>query len=67
VISQTDMVAALSRRIAEPFAKFVGLSLFEPPLALSEARVGQVWHTRTSDDPGHVWLRKTIAEVCATL
>jgi DNA-binding transcriptional LysR family regulator len=65
LVASTDLVAALSRRVAEPFARMLPLRLFEPPLQLSAGRVGMVWHESFEDDPAHRWLRGLVAEVCA--
>jgi DNA-binding transcriptional LysR family regulator len=65
LVASTDLVAALSRRVAEPFAKMLPLRLFEPPLLLRPSRVGMVWHNSLQDDPAHRWLRRMITEVSA--
>jgi DNA-binding transcriptional LysR family regulator len=67
LVSQTDFVAALDRRVAEVFARPLGLKLFRPPLALPKGSIGQVWHEQQNADPGQRWLRSVIAEVAATL
>jgi DNA-binding transcriptional LysR family regulator len=67
LVAATDLVAALSRRVAEPFARMLPLRLFEPPLKLEVSRVGMVWHDAVHDDPAHRWLREVVAEVCAEL
>jgi DNA-binding transcriptional LysR family regulator len=67
IVAETDFVALLSRRVAEPQAKALGLVTFEPPLALPKSTVGQVWHDRLDADPGHAWLRRVIEEVGRTL
>lgn len=67
LVAGTDLVAALSRRVAEPFARMLPLRLFEPPLKLKVSRVGMVWHDAVHDDPAHRWLRDVVAEVCAEL
>lgn len=67
VVASTDMIAALSRRVAEPFAKLLPLRLFEPPLRLRPSHVGMVWHDSLEDDPAHRWLRGAIAEVAAQI
>lgn len=64
LVAQTDMIAALSRRIAEPFAKALGLRVFPPPLALPTSTIGQAWHARTDADPAHAWFRGAIRRVC---
>lgn len=65
LVAHTDMIAALSRRIAEPAARSLGLVLYPPPLALPKSTVGQVWHERTDSDAAQRWLRRVVAEVCA--
>jgi DNA-binding transcriptional LysR family regulator len=67
LVSQTDFVAALDRRVAEVFAGPLGLKLFRPPLALPKGSIGQVWHEQQNADPGQRWLRGVIAEVAAEL
>ena len=67
LVAQTDMVAALDRRVAEVFAKPLGLALFPPPLKLPKGSVGQVWHEQQHSDPAQRWLRNLIAEVSAGL
>lgn len=65
IVARTDYVASLSRRIAVPYAKALGLVTFRPPIALPKSTVGQVWHERLDADPGHAWLRACVAEVSA--
>lgn len=67
LIAQTDLVAALSRRAAEPFAEPLGLRLFPPPLPLPRGRIRAVWHEQVEADPAQRFLRDTIREVCETL
>ena len=67
LVAQTDMVAALSRRIAEPAARSLGLGLYPPPLDLPKSRVGQVWHERTASDAGNRWLRRVVSEISASV
>lgn len=67
LVAQTDFVAALDRRVAEVFARPLGLKLFAPPLSLPRGTVGQVWHEQQHRDPAQIWLRQTIAEVAAEL
>ncbi len=63
LVSQTDFVAALDRRVAQVFAASLGLELFAPPLKLPKGTIGQVWHARQHADPAHRWLRELIADV----
>lgn len=65
LVASTDLCAALSRRVAEPFARMLPLRLFELPLRLRVSRIGMVWHDAVHDDPAHRWLRDVVSEVCA--
>ena len=65
LVAQTDMVAALSRRIAEPFAKLLKLQILPPPIALPRSTVGQVWHSRTAADGAQGWFRDAVRRVTA--
>lgn len=65
LVASSDMVAALSRRVVEPFAKMLPLQIFEPPLRLRPSRVGMVWHNSVEQDPAHRWFRGLIIEACA--
>lgn len=67
LVSQTDYVAALDRRVAEVFARPLGLKLFPPPLKLPKGNVGMVWHEQQDAEPAQRWLRGVIAEVAASL
>lgn len=67
LVSQTDFVAALDRRVAQVFAAPLGLKLFPPPLKLPKGSVGQVWHEQQHSDPAQRWLRQLIADVAAAL
>jgi len=67
LVAQTDMVAALSRRVAEPAARSHRLALHAPPLELPKSTVGQVWHARTASDPGNAWLRGVVRDVCRSV
>lgn len=67
LLAETDLVAALSRRIAEPFAKMLPLQLLPVPVEVPPLRVGSIWHQRMTADPAHTWLRKTIGLVCCDI
>jgi DNA-binding transcriptional LysR family regulator len=67
LIAETDFVAAISRRAAEPFVKTFGLRVHPPPIPLPVGKIGQVWHARLAADPAAAWLRETIADVARTV
>jgi DNA-binding transcriptional LysR family regulator len=67
LVARTDLVAALSRRVAEPLARPLGLKMLTPPISLPRGRIGQVWHEQMEGDPGQRWFRALVESVCATL
>jgi DNA-binding transcriptional LysR family regulator len=67
LVARTDLVAAISRRVAEAFADPLGLRMLSPPLALPRGRIGHVWHEQMESDPGLRWFRSVVENVCATL
>jgi len=67
VVASTDYIAAVSRRVAETFARLYPLRLLPPPLPLPRGTVGQMWHARTHASPAHAWLRQVIAELSAEI
>jgi DNA-binding transcriptional LysR family regulator len=67
LVSRTDLVAALSRRVVEPFAKPLGLRALAPPLGLPRGKIGQVWHEQLDGDPAQRWFRGLVAQVSGEL
>ncbi|MET0591714.1 MAG: LysR family transcriptional regulator [Polyangiaceae bacterium] len=67
LIARTDLIAAISRRVAEPLAGPLGLQMLAPPLSLPRGRIGQVWHDQMESDPGQRWFRALVETVAATL
>jgi len=67
LVARTDLVAAISRRVAQPLAGPLGLKMLTPPLSLPRGRIGQVWHEQMDGDPGQRWFRALIENVCAGL
>lgn len=63
VLAQTDYIAVLPRRMVEMFKQMVDLVACEPPFPQRKFPLGMLWHQRFSKDPGHLWLRNTLAEV----
>lgn len=63
VLAQTDYIAVLPRRLVEMFKQMVDLAAYEPPFPQRKFPLGMLWHQRLGKDPGHLWLRNTLAEV----
>jgi len=66
VLGQSNLVATLSRRIAEAMVRGGGLQIRELPFTSPTIRTSMVWHRRLEDSTAHRWLRDVIASVCRT-
>jgi DNA-binding transcriptional LysR family regulator len=62
ILSGTDLVAVLSRRLAEHWVKLYGLSVRTLPFASPVISTGMLWHRRLDNQPAHLWLRKLIQQ-----
>jgi len=60
ILSGTDLVAVLSRRLAEHWVQLYGLSICELPFASPGIRTGMLWHRRFDNQPAHLWLRQVV-------
>lgn len=63
IISSTNLIATLPRRIGETLAAQAGLKSLPCPVSIPTFTVKLHWHTRYHNDPGNRWLRG----VCAKL
>lgn len=63
VVAESNLAAALSRRVAEPMAPTFGLRLFPMPLEVPRGTVSLAWHQRSEVSPAHVWFREQIVKV----
>lgn len=63
IVAETDMVATLPRRLAQTFAQWLPIQLFEPPLDVPGFTLMQYWNAAKSADPAHVYLRESILRV----
>ena len=62
VCATSDLVVMLPRRVASTLQIGRNLALVEPPLVLRTFGYRMVWHRRSHEDPGAVWLRDLVAE-----
>ena len=63
VLGQSDMVATLSRRVAEAMVRGSALQLRELPFTSPTVRTSMLWHRRLDGYPAHRWLRDLVAAV----
>jgi LysR family transcriptional regulator, mexEF-oprN operon transcriptional activator len=60
ILMQTDMVMALSRRLARQLATSQGLVLRPCPVEVPHMRLSLIFHRRFEADQGHAWLRRLL-------
>ena len=64
LVSFSDMVAIMPKRIVRKFCKVLPIQEIAPPLDLPEIEVRMFWAERSMHDSGHRWLRQVIKELC---
>jgi DNA-binding transcriptional LysR family regulator len=62
ILAGSDMVAVLSRRLAEHWVQIYGLSTAELPFEAPVIHTAMLRHRRFDDQPAHVWLRKLVQQ-----
>jgi DNA-binding transcriptional LysR family regulator len=63
ILAESDMVATLSRRIAEQFVRTNALQLRELPFKSPIVRTSLLWHRTLDNHPAHRWIRDIITSV----
>lgn len=61
IVSATDLIATLPRRIGETLARMAGLRVMDCPLEVPRFSIKQHWHARYHQDPGNRWMRGVVA------
>jgi DNA-binding transcriptional LysR family regulator len=67
LVQGTNRIALAQRSLAEKMAKFGGLAIIEPPVALPPLEQSVQWHSYRTRDPALVWLRSQLAEAASEL
>lgn len=63
VVSRSDMIALVPRRIADGWSDRV--QVLDPPLTIPGFTIASVWHDRTTDHPAQRWLRERLTMLAA--
>lgn len=66
IVSESDLILTLSRKVARWASRFFPLTIVEPPLRLPNLKVAMYWHKSTDSDPGNIWLREKVEQVLIT-
>lgn len=62
--SSSDIIVTLPTRVASALAANNGLTIMKPPLEVSGFGYRMLWHERTHDDLGAIWLRDMVVAIC---
>jgi DNA-binding transcriptional LysR family regulator len=61
LIERTDLVGILPRWFHREIAKNFDIVAHELPMDLPNQSCAMIWHVRSKGDPGHKWLRESLA------
>ncbi len=64
IVAQTDYVLSLPLRIGQQFTSFAPLKILPLPFELPVFNLVMIWHPLRDKEPGHLWLRQQIIDVC---
>lgn len=67
LVSGSDRVAAVPRRLAERLADATGIRALPLPIDTGPIVETLWWHPAHSRDPAHIWLRRVVGDACAHL
>lgn len=65
IVSSTDLLVTVPKKLAERAAAPFKLEYVKPPLPLPALQTNIFWHRRFNQDDGNQWLRNFIVEHCA--
>jgi DNA-binding transcriptional LysR family regulator len=65
VVARTDLVLTIAERVARIALRGLPLVSLEPPVGLKPFALTMLWHPRNDADPGHAFVRESLARVAA--
>lgn len=63
VLSNTNLVAVLGRRMAEMLTESADIGIWPLPFEFEPLQAELGWHDRFTGDPAHTWLRERVQEM----
>ena len=63
VVRRAPVITTMPSRLARYFAEAFGLATSPAPIELPTFTISLLWHASFDQDPGHVWLRQTVASL----
>lgn len=67
ILAATDAVATLPTRLCRHFSDRYGLRMWSLPIFREVAPIYLIWHRSRDEDPGHIWLRGLISDLCGRM
>ncbi|HEX7784460.1 MAG TPA: LysR family transcriptional regulator [Sphingobium sp.] len=67
IVAATDLLAIMSTRLANDYARHMPLRCFKPPIPLPSFDIAMVWHERSQKDVGHAWIREQFRKAATSL
>ncbi len=65
VVARSDLLCTAPGETIAPFARGLGLRVFEPPFDAPSFDLQLAWHERSERDEGHAWLRQALLDLFA--
>jgi len=63
IVSQTDLVVTIPKRLALALGGHPNVRIIAPPIRIPPFEIKQHWHERYHRDPANRWLRSLVAEL----
>lgn len=67
LLASSDYLASCPERLAALLTRHFPLEVLKLPVSLASVPIGQYWHERSQEDPGHQWLRQQVHDVCLAM
>jgi LysR family transcriptional regulator, mexEF-oprN operon transcriptional activator len=67
VVRRAPLITTMPSKLARYFAEAFGLATSPPPIELPSFTISLLWHASYDHDPGHVWLRQTVAGLASEI
>jgi LysR family transcriptional activator of mexEF-oprN operon len=61
VVRRSPVITTMPSRLARYFSETFGLVTSRVPIDLPSFTISLLWHASFDHDPGHLWLRQTVA------
>lgn len=60
IVERTDLLAVLPRWFAKEIARNFDIAVYDMPMKIPDQTVHMLWHSKSTGDPGHQWLREAM-------